>query len=88
MIKNNPLLKDFEEVALKFSKNGKPSVSGLYILQNFNDDYIFIRLKSFVNNESDCKLPSPKSTDEKGWLLRNYRGIEGEMRIVMHFLTV
>ena len=55
-IKNNPLLKDFEEVALKFKKSGKPSISGLYILENLKDREFFMNLQSPVNEESDCKL--------------------------------
>ena len=57
-IKNNPLLKDFEDVALKFKKSGKPSISGLYILKKLEDGKVFMHLQSPVNEESDCK-PSP-----------------------------
>ena len=55
-IKNNPLLKDFEEVALKFEKSGKPSVSGLYILEKLKNGRVFMRLKSPINEEIGCKL--------------------------------
>ena len=61
MIENNPLFKDFEEVALNFKKNGKPSVSGLYILESFKNSIYCICLKSLFDKESYCKLVSPNS---------------------------
>ena len=84
MIKNNPLFKDFGEIALKFKKKRKPSVSGLYILESFDeDDEIYLHLKSIVNRES--KLVYTNDDNDKSRLLSNYKGIGGELRIVMQF---
>ena len=85
-IKSNPLFKGYKEVALKFKKNKKPSVSGLYILESFDDDEIFLRIKSFANKKSGCKLLSGNDdADEKARLLKEYRGMGGHLKIVMQF---
>ena len=61
LIKDNPLFKDFEDVALKFKNSGKPSISGLYIIERCNKEdpcTNFIHIKSLVNEESNCNLVS------------------------------
>ena len=66
IIKNNPLFKDFEEVALKFKENENSSFSALYILESYNDGDIFIRIKWLLNKESGSKLLSQNDDDDTG----------------------